>query len=1202
MRSNASGGDLVHGNGVFALGSAGGVVDTNGNSNNLSRIVSGAGALTKAGNGTLTLTGANTYAGGTKITGGTLVGSTVSIRGAVAVSSGATVEFKETGTKTLSNVVSGAGSLAKSGAGTLTLTGANSYAGGTKITAGTLIGSTSSISGAVAVSSGAAVEFNQTSDGTLSNVVSGTGSFTKSGTGMLTLTGANTYSGGTAVKAGRLVANTSSISGDITVQSGAALRFDQGVDAEYSGGLSGAGALEKHGAGVLTLTGTSGVTGRTTITEGRLVGSASSIRGIVSIDNGAFLEFKQAADATQSKTISGAGSLVKSGSGRLELTGENFYYGGTTITGGTLAGSTSSIRGAVAVSSGATVEFNETTNKTLGNVVSGDGSLAKSGFGTLTLTGANTYTGGTTVTRGTLVGSMSSIRGAVAVSSGATVEFNEATDATLSNVVSGAGSLAKSGAGTLTLSGTSSYTGGTTVKAGRMVANASSISGAIKIESGATMHFDQATDADYSGALSGSGALEKSGNGTLTLTGTSSSTGSTTVKAGRLVASTSSISGAIEVESGAIMRFVQATDADYSGAISGDGALEKSGAGVLTLTGAFSLTGKTSVYDGELIVSAESLGASASFDLSGGELKVSGGGDATISTLQMGTNDGKLNLIGGQLTVSNVVSGTKALMLTGAGTLNLDAAGSNIDGGVTVSKGKLVVGSSSSKKSASLAGDVTVTSGAALGGHGTITGTVTNAGKLTPGNSIGILTIAGNYSGTGTLEIEVDGDASGTPSADKLVVNGTVDVSGTNLDLVLTPTTDSSWAQTPTGPFTIIENDGADAIIGTFASVKDNLLFLDPSLNYAGGTGNDIALTLKRNDIDFASKAKTGNQASTASAIEALGFSNTIYSAVVATASSDADAQTTFDSLSGEINASLRSVLISDSRLARSAVISHQASADAASPFWGQAIGSWSRFGQDGNASAAKSSTGGFVFGVDNVYSDALTFGLLGGYTNTGMSVGALSSTAETDTLHAGIYMGGTSGAWTHKAGLLGAYNSAQIDRVAAVSGRFSQSLTSTQDILTAQAFVETGYAFNVNGAKFEPFAGLAHVHLQNGSFSETGGSTALSAAAQGNDVTFSWIGLRAETAVSLFGLDAKVNGSVAWQHASAQKASFAHGFAGGSAFTVNGASLARDMALIETGIGMNFAGGAALDLSYKGQLAKDMQSHGFNARLSLAF
>jgi len=227
------------------LGTLGGTFDTNGNAVTLASVISGPGALTKSGVGTLTLTGANTYTGGTTVAVGTLslgsntaagigtittTGSVIDYANGIAVANAIVINSNMTQLQTLAGVsatqsgviseTGGARPLEKIGAGTLILTGANTYTGGTTISAGTLQIGSGSTTGSIGgnVTNNATLVFNRSDSVTFAGIVSGTGSLTQSGTGTLTLTGTNTYTGGTTIRAGTL-AVTGKI-GAVTVTSG----------------------------------------------------------------------------------------------------------------------------------------------------------------------------------------------------------------------------------------------------------------------------------------------------------------------------------------------------------------------------------------------------------------------------------------------------------------------------------------------------------------------------------------------------------------------------------------------------------------------------------------------------------------------------------------------------------------------------------------------------------------------------------------------------------------------------------------------------------------------------------------------------------------------------------------------------------------------------------------------------------------------
>ncbi len=160
---------------------------------------------------------------------------------------------------------------------TITLSGTNTYSGITSVTANNiLVGTTTSISSAsnLSLASDATIRFDQSTTGTYSGVISGTGGlFEKNGTGAVTLSGANTYTGSTTINDGTLIGTTSTMpsTGGIVIASSKVLRFDQATDGTYSGVISGTGGqFEKNGTGAVTLSGANTYTGSTTVNAGTL--------------------------------------------------------------------------------------------------------------------------------------------------------------------------------------------------------------------------------------------------------------------------------------------------------------------------------------------------------------------------------------------------------------------------------------------------------------------------------------------------------------------------------------------------------------------------------------------------------------------------------------------------------------------------------------------------------------------------------------------------------------------------------------------------------------------------------------------------------------------------------------------------------------------------------------------------------------------
>ncbi|EGY1541344.1 autotransporter outer membrane beta-barrel domain-containing protein, partial [Salmonella enterica] len=228
--------------------------------------------------------GTNSYTGGTLISGGTLVATNVEALGTGDVTNNATLELNTGGDFT--NNISGNGQVVKSGDETLTLSGTNSYTGGTTISGGTLVATNVEALGSGDVTDDATLELN--TGGTFDNAISGSGQVVKSGDKMLTLSGANSYSGGTLISDGTLVASNVEALGTGDVTNNATLELNTGGD--FDNAISGSGQVVKSGDKTLTLSGANSYTGGTTISGGTLVASNVNALGSGDIDNYASLQ------------------------------------------------------------------------------------------------------------------------------------------------------------------------------------------------------------------------------------------------------------------------------------------------------------------------------------------------------------------------------------------------------------------------------------------------------------------------------------------------------------------------------------------------------------------------------------------------------------------------------------------------------------------------------------------------------------------------------------------------------------------------------------------------------------------------------------------------------------------------------------------------------------------------------------------------
>jgi len=480
----------------------------------------------------------------------------------------------------------------------------------------------SSISG---TSTGIAFQGNSTLFNAAGSSISGPDASVQAfGTGAVNLTNAGVLNGNVVLDGNSvntvILRSGSTLNGSLDIGSNTASSLTLGgtgtqlYSTAVTGSTSFSGTLTKQGAGTWVVD-TDLAPTNTVISAGTLQigngGSTGSLAGDVT-DNTALVTNLSGA-GTLAGTISGGGSFVQNGSGAMTLTGDNTYTGGTSINAGTLQLGNGSTTGSITgnVINNGTLTFDRSDVVSFDGVVSGNGALVQNGSGTIVLTGSNTYTGGTTIAAGTLQlgngGTTGSISGDV--TDNGTLAFDHSDDVAFAGVVSGSGSLLKSAADSLTLTGTNTYAGGTSLTAGTlMLGNASAIgSGTLAMAAGTTLGFSSG----------------------FTLVNAISLSGDPTVNVA---------SGLSTTLSGVISDGTQAGD------------LVKTGAGILTLTGANTYTGSTEVASGTLdvegsVVSAVSVdnGATLTGTGSTGDMTIASGalvspGGNSIGTLTVNGN------------------------------------------------------------------------------------------------------------------------------------------------------------------------------------------------------------------------------------------------------------------------------------------------------------------------------------------------------------------------------------------------------------------------------------------------------------------------------------------------------------------------------------------------------------------------------------
>ncbi|EIC9444133.1 fibronectin-binding autotransporter adhesin ShdA [Salmonella enterica] len=425
---------------------------------------------------------------------------------------------------------------------------------------------------------------------------------TKQGDGTLILSNTGNDYGDTEIVGGILAAKDAASlgTGDVTIAESATLALSQGT---LDNNVTGEGQIVKSGSDELIVTGDNTYSGGTTISGGTLTVDHADSLGTGTIANSSVL---QVGEGELENTLSGTGSLVKTGTGELTLSGDNSYSGGTTITGGTLTADHADSLGSGDIDNSGVLQVGEGE---LENTLSGSGSLVKTGTGELTLSGDNSYSGGTTITGGTLTADHADSLGTGTIANSGVLQVGEGE---LENTLSGSGSLVKTGTGELTLSGDNNYSGGTTISDGTLIADHADSLGTGTIANSGVL---QVGEGELENTLSGSGSLVKTGTGELTLSGDNTYSGGTTISGGTLTVDHADSLGSGDIANSGVL---QVGEGELKNTLSGSGSLVKTGTGELTLSGDNNTySGDTTIADGTLIAANVNALGSGDIDNSG---------------------------------------------------------------------------------------------------------------------------------------------------------------------------------------------------------------------------------------------------------------------------------------------------------------------------------------------------------------------------------------------------------------------------------------------------------------------------------------------------------------------------------------------------------------------------------------------------------
>lgn len=1147
------------------LGTNGGSFDTNGHDVTFANPVTGNGRLIKAGSGSLTLNGISTYTGGTVLTGGTLRAGTSGALpdGSYTLSSGL---LDLNGHPLTMSVLSGSGGTISIGATTLTI--------------------------------------NQSTNTSFGGSFSGSGDITKSGTGTLSLTGDSSgFTGNTTVSAGQLVVgvdgngrlgsnvsinNEASLSGSGTIGGNARLR-------------SGARLAPGNSIGTLSI-------------EGNLLLEANSMLDFEFGEPGG--EFHQPGNSDRVQVggnlqIDGARLNVSDvggfGAGLYTL----FSYGGSFSGSGLLQGTQPTDqqlsfyhaedqkRLYLVNSTDLPINvWNANNQAGFGRSGGGSGVWRTNAAVWSDLAGVETsimrplpgfaiFTGEAGNVRIDSTDGAVEALGLQFVSNGyrlsgdpirltstttaqpeIRVGSNDADDTTVTAIIDSSilteRGLRKTGDGTLELSGNNAYQGTTTVSAGRLRAGS-----ATSLPS----HAPYAVD-----------------GGTLDLNGFDLTMSSLQGLQGELALG------------GARLTVDQTGDTTFSGVLSGNGQFIKAGAGTLELAGSASFQGSTEIQAGVLRQSSSNaLPNGAAYILTAGTLDL---GTHALTMSSLAGTSGTL-LAQADLTLNQHqdtrhagdISSSGRLIKNGAGTLALDGT-ARIDGGTAVNAGKLIVGSHADSQ-AVLQGPVEVHNNGLLGGHGRILGSVWlhDGATLSPGNSIGTLTIDGNLQLSGGSTLLVDVNASG--QSDQLRLTDNALLAGS-----LAVQADAGAYPLATD-YTLIDTSSGN-LSGEFETIQSTQPFLDASLSQQG---NRMVLTLTRNDVSFNTFAVSPNQLAFANSLNTLDEDHEIRHAL---ARLDPDALgAAYANLSGDAHGSLASTLLYgsiDTMAAPGENLRQNLDSPAtALPLWAQATGGRQRINSDGDAAAVVQDFSGVMVGGDLPAIGDWRFGAALGYDLALLNVSSRSTKGQTATQRYALYGGRNIdtaiGTFKVFGGAARSVHTLKSTRDVALGSQL-QRLERKYDVAVSQVFGELAYLldFGTNGS-LEPFIGLMKISQTADAFSERGGSAALSASKQTHELVLSSLGVRGSRPLTLGGRDIELKGSFTWRHLTGDLMPEVElRLSGGDRYKVLGNELPRDSYLLSLNANYKIAPYILLHIGYNGMFSRASSANALSANVKWSF
>ncbi|MBL9183705.1 MAG: autotransporter-associated beta strand repeat-containing protein [Verrucomicrobiaceae bacterium] len=869
--------------------------------------LSGSGTLVQNGSGTVDLTSASTFSGPVNVNGGTLKlsGNGAIGNGAIAIASSGTLEVaRDSSTYTMNNVLSGAGSLVKSGTGSLLLANPSSLTGTTTVKGGTLIvgatgGSHSLIGGGPIVLENAGTVLAHWAIGgsyTFANTISGLGGVTMDSGGFTaTLSGPNTYTGPTTIKTGTLavssLADGGSTSGIGSSSSAATNLIINGGTLRYTGAAvttdrlfsvgNASGLIDASGTGTVQFTnsgsmGFNSQTGaRTLVLTGSNTGD-NSLAAAIGDNSGATTISKRSAGtwvlSSASSTFTGGVNLIEGGT----LAVTKLANGGAPSS----IGAASNAAASLAISNNSTLRYTgsgDTTDRLFG-IGAGGGKVEASGTGALVFTNTGAIgNGGANVARTF------------------TLQGSSAADNTLVASLAdmgGASSLAKAGTGKWVLTGNHTHSGGTSVTGGTLQIGTGGTSGSlgtsgIALSSGTSLIVNRSDALSFTQVISGSGSFTQAGSGTTTLSNNNTFTGTTTISSGVLQIGSGSTTGSVastSIVNNGTLALNRSDNLTWTTPISGSGGFTKDGTNTVTLNASLTYTGPTSITAGKLQpASTLSLPSSNVTIAAAGTLAANGNAMSLASLNGAGTVENGSASVSSTITlngsgsftglVRNGGAASLSLVKTGSGTQSLDNA-NTFTGTVSISGGTLSTNSLANGGTASgIGASSSPPANLSLNG-GTLRytgGTTSTDRRFELGPNGGTL----DASGTGAVTFAATNDLSFTAAAGArtLTLTGTSTAANTLAARIVDGSSASSLVKDGSGTWALTNSNtytGGTSLNDGVLSISSSNAIGSGSVTFAGGVlqttqsmsiGNNLVVNNASNGVTVSTGVLTINGA-----------------------------------------------------------------------------------------------------------------------------------------------------------------------------------------------------------------------------------------------------------------------------------------------------------------------------------------------------